>query len=332
MFASSSSWWLPALAPKGVVSFKRHASPFLDASVSKQHSKKTAKANTRQQPLAGKDYKFFRNVVDDFHADNTGNKDATEAINAAVLAGDRCGEECGNTFSSGAIIYFPPGTYKICRPIVQLYYTQFIGDPHDRPIIKGCDEFEGIALIDTDPYIPGGGGTNWYINQNQFFRQIRNFVFDLRDMPAATNDHDQALVPTGIHWQVSQACSLQNLHFKMPVAKSGSKNKTTHVGIFMENGSGGFVSDLSFEGGNIGWRAGSQQYTALNLQFKDCLTSVQMVWDWGFNWQRVEIDGGAIGFNISGHGGSTGQGIGSVSIIGKCIFSFLFLLQLFSVE
>lgn len=32
---------------------------------------------------------------------------------------------------------------------------------------------------------------------------------------------------------------------------------------------------------------------------------------------QVEIEGGAIGFNISGKGGDGGQGIGSVSIIGK---------------
>jgi len=74
-------------------------------------------------------------------------------------------------------------------------------------------------------------------------------------MPLKTDEHDQPLVPTGIHWQVSQACSLQNLVFNMPQATSGG-DKVTHVGIFMENGSGGFVSDLTFNGGNIGWRAG----------------------------------------------------------------------------
>lgn len=76
-----------------------------------------------------------------------------------------------------------------------------------------------------------------------------------------------------------------------------------------------------------------------------------MVWDWGFNWQgvstfrpipavysvmialqilcihmkrisnimtpKIEIHGGSIGFNISGRGGDTGQGTGSVSIIGE---------------
>lgn len=62
-------------------------------------------------------------------------------------------------------------------------------------------------------------------------------------MPLATDDNDQSLVPTGIHWQVSQACSLQNLVFNMPSATDNEK--ATHVGIFMENGSGGFVSDLA---------------------------------------------------------------------------------------
>lgn len=278
----------------------------------------------KKQPYAGgDDYQFFRNVVDDYGADNSGETDTTEALNAASASWNkdsvddsrtRCGEKCGNTFSQGAIVYFPGGTYKICTPVIQYYYTQFIGDPNDMPIIKGCDEFQGIALFDVDPYIPGGSGQQWYINQNQFFRQIRNFRFDLNDMPESTAENDQDLVPTGIHWQVSQATSLQNLVFDMPTTST-----TTAVGIFTENGSGGFVSDLEFNGGNIGWRAGSQQYTARNLVFTQCNTAVQMVWDWGWNWQQITVNGGSIAFNISGVGGDDGQGIGSVSIIDSTI-------------
>ncbi|KAM7191243.1 glucan-beta-glucosidase [Naviculisporaceae sp. PSN 640] len=269
-------------------------------------------------PFETGDYQFFRDVTE-FGADNTGKTDTTEAINAAVSSWNeataggnktRCGMTCGNTFSQGAIVYFPPGTYKICRPIIQYYYTQFIGDPNDPPTIKGCDEFEGIGLIDVDPYIPGGSGAQWYINQNQFFRQIRNFIFDLKDMPLSTAENDQPLVPTGIHWQVAQATSLQNIVFNMPEGKD-----VTHVGVFTENGSGGFVSDLVFNGGAIGWRVGSQQFTARGLRFNKCQTAVQMIWDWGFNWQDIKVDGGAIAFNISGIGGDQGQGIGSVSII-----------------
>ncbi|KAI1812912.1 pectin lyase fold/virulence factor [Poronia punctata] len=277
----------------------------------------------RQPEAGGDDYQFFRNVVDDFGADNSGDTDTTETLNAASASWnkdsggdgqDRCGQDCGNTFSQGAIVFFPGGTYKICSPVIQYYYTQFVGDPNDMPVIKGCDEFEGIALFDVDPYIPGASGQQWYINQNQFFRQIRNFRFDLKDMPESTAENDQDLVPTGIHWQVSQATSLQNLVFDMPTTST-----TTAVGIFTENGSGGFVSDLEFNGGNIGWRAGSQQYTARNLVFNDCNTAVQMVWDWGWAWQQITIDGGSIGFNISGAGGDDGQGIGSVSIIDSTI-------------
>lgn len=266
-------------------------------------------------------------------------------MNAAVADGNRCGEDCGETFTQGAIVYFPPGTYKICSPVIQYYYTQFIGDPNDPPTILGCDTFSGIALFDTDPYIPGGAGSEWFVNQNQFFRHIRNFILyasvplfsfdtkqkrnqiltmnltlinsDLTQMPLATDDDNQPLVPTGIHWQVAQATTLQNLVFNMP--ESTSDANTTAVGVFMENGSGGFVSDLTFNGGNIGWRAGSQQYTARNLTFSNCATAVQMVWDWGFNWQEVYIKGSAIGFNISGVGGDTGQGTGSVSIIDTLI-------------
>ncbi|KAK5628851.1 hypothetical protein RRF57_004566 [Xylaria bambusicola] len=288
----ASGYWLPQLAGKG------------------------------KAPLAGDSYVFYRNVLD-YGADKSGATDTAEAINAAIQDGDRCGEECGNTFVLGAVVYFPPGEYKICSPIVQLYYTQFISDPGDRAIIKGCDTFKGIALMDVDPYVPNqanpdGTGVNWYVNQNQFFRQIRNFVFDLTEMPSATDEHGQKLVPTGLHWQVSQATSLQNLLFKMPTSSKSGGN-VTHVGIFTENGSGGFVSDLEFEGGAIGWRAGSQQYTAIGLKFTNCITAVQMIWDWGFNWQRIEVNGGSIAFNISGKGGIDKQGVGSISLIDSTI-------------
>jgi hypothetical protein len=43
--------------------------------------------------------------------------------------------------------------------------------------------------------------------------------------------------PTGIHWQVSQACTLQNIRIIMP--SSSPKGDVRHRGIFMENGSGG---------------------------------------------------------------------------------------------
>lgn len=99
----------------------------------------------------------------------------------------------------------------------------------------------------------------------------------------------------------------------MPIAEADYI--PTHVGIFTESGSGGFVSDLKIQGGAIGWRAGSQQFTARGVTFISCITAVQMIWDWGWNWQNITVDGSAIAFNISGYGGDKGQGTGSFSLI-----------------
>lgn len=70
-----------------------------------------------------------------------------------------------------------------------------------------------------------------------------------------------------------QATSLQNVDFKM---KKGSNQQ----GIFMDNGSGGWLSDLTFTGGKYGAFLGSQQFTSRNLVFTDCSTAIFMNWNW----------------------------------------------------
>lgn len=87
--------------------------------------------------------------------------DDTDAINMAASSGYRCGEDCGSSSTLGALVYFPSGTYRISAPIVQYYYTQFVGNPKDRPVIKGSADFSGIALFDSDVYIPEGSGAEW---------------------------------------------------------------------------------------------------------------------------------------------------------------------------
>ena len=108
--------------------------------------------------------------------------DDTAAINSAISAGSRCGEGCDSSTTTPAIVYFPPGTYLVSSPIIQYYYTQLVGDAISVPTIKAAAAFGGIAVIDADPYIPNGNGANWYTNQNNFFRQIRNFVIDLTSL------------------------------------------------------------------------------------------------------------------------------------------------------
>lgn len=44
-----------------------------------------------------------------------------------------------------------------------LYYTQFIGDANNLPVILGLPNFYGIALLDSDPYL--AYGFSWWANQ-----------------------------------------------------------------------------------------------------------------------------------------------------------------------
>ena len=48
----------------------------------------------------------------------------------------------------------------------------------------------------------------------------------------------------------------------------------------MDNGSGGFMTDLTFNGGKYGAFFGNQQFTTRNLTFNNCQTAVFMNWNW----------------------------------------------------
>ncbi len=223
--------------------------------------------------------------------------DDTAAINAAVAAGNRCGSGCDSSTLTPAIVYFPAGTYMISAPIVLYYYTQVVGDATNLPVVRGLPKFFGIGLFDSDRYY--AGGSNWYTNQNNFYRQIRNFVLDLTLMPPSYSGH-------GIHWQVAQATSLQNIVFNMVVGGESNKQQ----GIFMDNGSGGWMSDLIFNGGNICMFMGNQQFTVRNVTFNGCQTAIFQNWGWVWAYKHMEFNNCEVGLDIS-NGGST-QTVGSV--------------------
>ncbi|OJZ89792.1 glycoside hydrolase family 55 protein [Aspergillus luchuensis CBS 106.47] len=243
-------------------------------------------------------YAIYRNVKD-YGAKGDGSTDDTDAINKAISSGGRCGSGCDSSTTTPALVYFPAGTYVVSKPIVQYYYTQMVGDANDLPVLKAASSFSGMAVIDADPY--DSNGDNWYTNQNNFFRAVRNFVIDLTAMPASSG--------AGIHWQVGQATSLQNIRFEM--VKGGSNNK--QQGIFMDNGSGGFMSDLTFNGGNYGAFFGNQQFTTRNLTFNDCNTAIYMNWNWAWTFKSVSINNCQVGLNMSAS--PSNQTVGSVLML-----------------
>ncbi|PYH83679.1 pectin lyase-like protein [Aspergillus uvarum CBS 121591] len=244
-------------------------------------------------------YQIFRNVKD-FGATGDGSTDDTDAINKAISSGNRCGQGCDSSTTTPALVYFPPGTYVVSTPIVQYYYTQLVGDANQLPVLKASAGFTGMAVIDADPYT--NTGANWYTNQNNFFRAIRNFVIDLTAMPQSSG--------AGIHWQVGQATSLQNIRFEM-IKGGGAANK--QQGIFMDNGSGGFMSDLTFNGGNYGAFLGNQQFTTRNLTFNGCNTAIYMNWNWAWTFKSVTINNCGVGLNMSAS--PSNQTVGSVLML-----------------
>ncbi|KAJ3164161.1 hypothetical protein HK101_000520 [Irineochytrium annulatum] len=245
-------------------------------------------------------YAVYRNVKD-FGAVGDGIHDDSDAINAAIASGNRCGLHCapgGTSTLTPALVYLPPGTYLISAPIVQFYYTQIVGDPVNRPVIKAAQGwtpegkgYVGIyAMVDSNPYVPNGGGANWYQNQNNFYRSVRNIIFDTTSVPASNP-------VTGIHWQVAQATSLLNLDFIMAPGATSQ-----HQGIWMENGSGGWIADLTFTGGRFGLWVGNQQFTSRNLVFKNVQTGIYLNWDWHWSFVGLSFDGCGVGLDLSSGG------------------------------
>lgn len=98
---------------------------------------------------------------------------------AAITDGNRCGSGCAGTTITPATVYFPQGTYLVSAPLIAYYYTEMVGDAKVLPTLKASAGFAGIAVIDVDPYIDGGNGAEWYVNQNNFYRSVRNFRYVL---------------------------------------------------------------------------------------------------------------------------------------------------------
>ncbi|KAH8901101.1 pectin lyase-like protein [Thozetella sp. PMI_491] len=238
-------------------------------------------------------YKIFRNVKD-YGAKGDGLADDTQAIINAMTDGNRCGANCNGESIKNAIVYFPGGIYLVSSTITA----------NNKPTIKASSSFVGLGVLSTDTYVGDGLGIDgkddeWYVNTASFYRQIRNVRIDVTSTPPNN-------FVCAIHYQVAQATSLQNLEL---VATSG----TTQQGMYSENGSGGFMSDVTFTGGAFGFYGGNQQFTVRNLVFNGCDTAVQIIWDWAWIWKDIIVQNSKVGFKLDPDGG-TGV-IGSITIM-----------------
>ncbi|KAH7103600.1 glucan 1,3-beta-glucosidase [Auriculariales sp. MPI-PUGE-AT-0066] len=244
-------------------------------------------------------YKVRKNVKD-YGAKGDGKTDDTAAINAALYDQGRCGQGCQGSALTPLLLYFPSGTYRISGPIQMLYYTVILGNPANPPTIIASANFTGPALIDGNP-------NYYYVNQNNFYRSIRNFVVDMREIPTATTMN-------AIHWQVSQATSIYNVRIEMSRLPN-----TGHVGIWMENGSGGFLGDIIINGGAVGLNMGNQQFTVRNVQINYAQVGVYMHWNWIWLFYQMTISDCTVAFRIQTGSTAASQAAGATIIADSTI-------------
>jgi hypothetical protein len=93
------------------------------------------------------------------------------------------------------------------------------------------------------------------------------------------------------------------------VFRLSSQPEDNHIGIFMEEGSGGMMTDLVFYGGKRGALFGNQQYTMRNLTFYGSDTAIEQIWNWGWTYKSLNVVGCRVGINMSS------QDVGSVTLL-----------------
>ncbi|KAI1160667.1 glycoside hydrolase family 55 protein [Nemania serpens] len=244
-------------------------------------------------------YKVYRNVKN-YGAKGDGINDDSAAIQRAISDGNRCAPgACASSSTTNAVVYFPAGTYLVSSSIVSYYATHLVGNPNSLPILKATASFNGFGVIDGAQYQSGGALP--YGATNIFWRQVKNFVIDITAIPAENS-------ATGIHWPTSQATSLQNIVFKL-----SSNAGTQHQGLFIEDGSGGFMNDLVFHGGKYGAVFGNQQFTVRNLTFYDAVTAVNQIWNWGWTFQGISINNCTVGLDMSAQDDNGNEVVGSAT-------------------
>ncbi|KAL4769204.1 pectate lyase superfamily protein-domain-containing protein [Aspergillus nidulans var. acristatus] len=158
---------------------------------------------------------------------------------------------CSSSTIYPAVMYFLPGIYLVSSSIIQYYNMQFLGDLVTVPTILAASSFVSLGVIISDVY-------------NNFLQSVKNFKINI----CLT---DPNAYVCAIHWQVAQGTLLENIEFY-------ALADTTQQGVYMENSSGRFLSNLMF------------QFTTSHLVFVNCNTALQIHWDWAWTMQDIVIE------------------------------------------
>lgn len=229
--------------------------------------------------VASADDFVVRRNVKDYGAYGDGIHDDTAAFIAALTT-DKATKYVPNTpwnysqyncqTTKPSIVLVPDGVYLITATLPLTYYTQLVGgNVTHRPTLL----FESTAAIHAlDAGIDEGPGNGWYgnVNQNNFYHQVRNLIVNITQCTGCV----------AIHWQVSQATNIVNCHFEIGAGGTG---------LLMEDGSGGYFGDSTFNGGSVALAIGNQQFTVRNVTITNSEVGVLLNWGWIWAFHNLTI-------------------------------------------
>ena len=245
-------------------------------------------------------YPVWRNVKDTSYgggAKGDGNTDDFNAIQTAINAGTSSAwrYSIGTQSQTPALVYIPGGVYLVGSSLNLPTNTILVGDPLHMPTLKAASSLGTNAII----YAFDTSTVRNIQPTTQFYTGIRNLILDTTNVSPTTTAN-------ALNWPVSQAGSMFNVKFNMP-------NFSNHIGIQMHGvvrqadgsykdlggGSGTIISDLTFNGGDVGILMNNQQYNLKNISFNGCQTGIKIEHLFTGVFQGLVFQNGAIGIDTS---------------------------------
>lgn len=178
------------------------------------------------------------------------------------------------------VLYVPPGDYVITSTLTLWFLTHMVGNSLCPPRLIVPPN----TLHSPMSFVIAGDTSYQGDHDDEFYRGVRHI-----DIVMGAGNTGGC----GVHWGVSQATFLRDM-----VIDLGPDGQ---YGIFDENGSGGFASDLTITGGQTGLQVGNQQWTWVNIAISGSRTScINQIWNWVSAFHGLEISDCPIGIQLCG--------------------------------
>jgi hypothetical protein len=246
--------------------------------------------------------------VQSFGATGNGVTDDTAAIQSAINH-----NRSTNEWKGPAVVYIPPGTYKISNTIVVWAQTMLVGDENQPPqfvLVSNAPGFNNAAA--KKPVFVATGGYNvlpstedWWDNSGTFGGVADNtFNVWIQNINLQISSGNPGAV--GIFWKVAQFTALRNINITaasdtaIAIDVGGGQNDYSQ-GFVPQQVGGGVVENVTVNGGVIGIRASNMsQWTFRNITTQSQSSiGVQALQFWGLSFVNLTSSGAPTGLSYA---------------------------------